>query len=451
MQRNYSEKHPSNQIEIEFTDKPITGFGGMVVLARFMEKLKVKSLLHSALPDQRTSPNALPVVDIVTAFFAAVAAGASRFAHIDRLRMDHVIENILDVKRIPSAATLTRYFGSFTQADVEVMSQGLGQWLFNRVKEKKGGYTLDLDSSVFTRYGEQQGAKKGYNPKKPGRLSHHPIFAVIAEKKIIANLWLRSGNTASISGAREFLEETLGKLPKHIKIKAVRADSGFHSQKFFSFLEKRKLNYIVAVRMDQRIQRFIAGAKDWQPFDEHRDITTISYKADTWDKHRAMVVVRERIREGKLNRGKTLKLFDIPAYTYSAVFTNIDDLEPLQVWRMYNQRADMENRLKEFRDDFNATGFCLDSFFGTEAVLRLIAFLFNLIALFKSAILLDTKPTLRTLRYSIITVGAVLGSCGRKKILRISARGKHRQHLKILIERILLLDQTKLQCSWKEA
>lgn len=40
-------------------------------------------------------------------------------------------------------------------------------------------FILDLDSIVITRYGEQEGAKKGYNPNKRGRLSHHPLIAFV--------------------------------------------------------------------------------------------------------------------------------------------------------------------------------------------------------------------------------------------------------------------------------
>ena len=49
-------------------------------------------------------------------------------------------------------------------------------------------FTLDIDSSVMTRYGEQEGAKKGYNPTKKGRPSHHPLIAFIADVKLVANL-----------------------------------------------------------------------------------------------------------------------------------------------------------------------------------------------------------------------------------------------------------------------
>jgi len=49
----------------------------------------------------------------------------------------------------------------------------------------------------MTRYGEQEGAKKGYNPSKKGRASHHQLIAFIADVKLVANMWLRSENTSS--------------------------------------------------------------------------------------------------------------------------------------------------------------------------------------------------------------------------------------------------------------
>ncbi len=50
------------------------------------------------------------------AFFAAVLTGAKRFAHVERLRTDAVVQAILGVPRMPSAMTLTRYLGGFGNA-----------------------------------------------------------------------------------------------------------------------------------------------------------------------------------------------------------------------------------------------------------------------------------------------------------------------------------------------
>ncbi len=115
MQTKFTLKSTTSQIQIEFTDKPITGYGGLIILARFFDKVGLRRLFEGALPDNRTSPNALPVVDIVISFLIAVAIGASRFAHVQRLRADKVLDYILGLKRIPSATTLTRYFGAFSQ------------------------------------------------------------------------------------------------------------------------------------------------------------------------------------------------------------------------------------------------------------------------------------------------------------------------------------------------
>jgi hypothetical protein len=68
---------------------------------------------------------------------------------------------------------------------------------------------LDCDSSVNTRYGSQEGAKKGYNAQKPGRASHHPLIAFVNDLKLVANFWLRSGDAHSAKNFEGFLEETL--------------------------------------------------------------------------------------------------------------------------------------------------------------------------------------------------------------------------------------------------
>jgi len=82
-----------------------------VAVMRYLEQLGVRQVLVQALPDGRTSPNQIPVRDIVLAFFATVLTGGCRFAHLERLREDEVVQSILGVTRMPSAMTLTRYFG----------------------------------------------------------------------------------------------------------------------------------------------------------------------------------------------------------------------------------------------------------------------------------------------------------------------------------------------------
>src|SRR5467141_4009027 len=134
------------------------------------------------------------------------------------------------------------------------------------------GYTLDLDSTVFERYGRQEGSLKGYNPRKHGRPSHHPLLAILAEAKLVQHAWLRSGNTASARGVIAFLAETLAKLPDDFRLYALRADAGFFVTEFLVELERRTLPYVIAVRMNPHLRRTVAGSSSgrlsptvWKP------------------------------------------------------------------------------------------------------------------------------------------------------------------------------------------
>ena len=186
---------PATSLELRYTGKPVSGWGGLLAVMRYFERRGVREVLQSALPDGRTSPNQIPVVDLVVAFLVAVLTGSRRFAHVERLRTDEVVQAILGLTRMPSAMTLTRYFGGFVRSQVEHLSEVFGQFMFGRLPRSALGATLDLDSTVFERYGRQEGSLKGYNPRQHGRPSHHPRLAILAEAKLVLHAWLRSGNT----------------------------------------------------------------------------------------------------------------------------------------------------------------------------------------------------------------------------------------------------------------
>ena len=332
--------------------------------------------------------------------------------------------------------TLTRYFGGLVRSQIEHLSEVLSQFGLRRLRAPALGAVLDLDSTVFERYGHQQGSLKGYNPRQHGRPSHHPLLAMLAEAKLVLHAWLRSGNTASARGVIAFLAETLAKLPDDFRLYALRADSGFFVTEFLVELERRTLPYAIAVRMNPHLRRTVAGIKQWTPFAHGLEAAETSYQAYGWQTPRRLVVVRETIRERPEARGR--KLLEVPGYTFHVLVTTLGH-DPVQTWRFYNSRAESENRIKELKQDFGADGFCLHSFDGTEAAFRLICFLFNLIADFKREVTQHEAPRLMTLRTRLLVIGAIRGADGRRQILRLGLRGRWRQRFAALLQRIAAL------------
>jgi hypothetical protein len=69
-----------------------------------------------------------------------------------------------------------------------------GSWILDNFKFDN--FILDIDSFVITKYGSQEGAKKGYNPAKKGHFSHHSLIAFVDDLKLVANMRLRSINNS---------------------------------------------------------------------------------------------------------------------------------------------------------------------------------------------------------------------------------------------------------------
>src|SRR5690606_31797606 len=71
---------------------------------------------------------------------------------------------------------------------------------------------LILDSTVVARYGmKQAGAERGYNPKKPGRPSHHPLVAYTDGGDCLGVRW-RAGSAHTADGAGEWLRALVRRL-----------------------------------------------------------------------------------------------------------------------------------------------------------------------------------------------------------------------------------------------
>jgi hypothetical protein len=189
-----------NKVKITFTRKKMTAYGGLSIMAAFFKQIRLKEAIEKAIPIRECSPNSTGVYSKIVMYFSMVYAGAERFAHVGYLGNKTVLAAMFGAKRIPDASTtLTRFFNKVRSMNyAETFSYGLWSYLSQLIQwEEIVEDWLTFDSTVLIRYGEQEGAKKGYNPKKHGRPSHTPLIAFLNRSKYVVHLWNRSGNVTS--------------------------------------------------------------------------------------------------------------------------------------------------------------------------------------------------------------------------------------------------------------
>src|ERR1700731_3436396 len=264
------------------TSRAVTPFGGVAVFIAYLRKVEFVEKVRQCMPIRWRSPNQIDPSVTFTAFLMAVLVGAKRFAHANWLRGDRALQALLGIDRFPSDDTIRNLFRRFSMGNVQRLFEPLAQWQMERVPLHSEGYTLDLDSTVFERYGQQEGSLKGHNPRKHGRPSHHPLLAVLAEAHLLLHGWLRSGNCGPARGVVEFLEEALALWGQRQKIRLVRADSGFFDDKLLSFLEQRLLPYIIVARLTPWVKRAAQRVEQWTMLDDDYAVGEFRIQLHGW-------------------------------------------------------------------------------------------------------------------------------------------------------------------------
>ena len=425
-------------MELEFVDNEITAYGGLAILKQLLTQSGfIKKLEDLPLPLQGSNRGYSPI-QLFVQFMAGVWCGANRFSHLDITRMDRSIQRMFGWDKMPEHKAFQRYFEKFDMATTYLVFGGLYRWFFDNLKFDN--FTLDIDSSVITRYGEQEGAKKGYNKHKPGRKSQHPIIAFVSEIEMVANFWLRSGNAHTANNFKAFLQETLSFFSSK-KIGLLRLDSGFYDKTIFDYLEQEDvaIDYIVAVPMYVSIQRKIAVQHTWLQIENGIEIAEFEYKAQDWIKGRRMIAVRQKIAKCPKAVGKQLSLFEddyeLNGYRYTCYVTTLKLSAP-DVWRLYRGRANCENRIKELKYDYGLDKMNQDGFDGTEACLLLMTIAYNFMSLFKQVIINDkVRNRLSTLRYKMLAIPAYIEEHSNKVIVKMALQMNRRAWIRKLWEK----------------
>jgi hypothetical protein len=422
--------------DLRFTDKEITAWGGMAIMKRMLDHLGFDEALTVVGLPQPKSNRGYRTEQLMSQFMLSIWCGANRFEHGEVTRHDPVLKRIFGFTRMANFKAVMRLFNKFTQETIESVMDSLYQLMFGQLSIN--GITLDLDSTVMTRYGTQEGAAKGYNPSKRGRLSHHPLMAFVANTRIIANCWLHSGNTSSAHNVQAFLSNTLHRLGDE-RVCLLRADSGFSDSAFLDSLEARQTHYVIALRQNKPLQRALVDAQDWWTLHDEAgkpvpgiELTRFRYQANAWSKPRWVIGIRQHIDQRATPKGKTLNLFaDDPVigrYRYSKLVTDLD-LPAVMVWRTYRGRADCENRIKELKHDFAADSFNMKDFWATEAALNTVMLAYNLRSLMRQVLLKSSavkhssntvQHMLETLRCKLSAKPVYLTTESRKTILNLA-------------------------------
>lgn len=407
-------------IQIEFTDQQLSPHAGTATFWSFLHQSGWRELVTKCLPHPMpTSNNALLPITKVLSFVQGLLCGAKKLTHVAYLRRDPMMPALLGIKRVPSQSTLTRFFQGFASAGKNLACfRPLFAWAMHKLPSKRGGYALDLDSTrLLHEDGHQDGVAVGYTRfgTKP---CLHPLLAIFSEVRLVAGFWLRSGNSACANNVEAFFLELWANLPTHLRVRVVRADSGFYSSALLHLWEKLKVKFIIVARLTQPVQSLLRHETRWLPTGiDGTEVAELDHREADVPATARFLAIRHRLKD-KTNRAGGKLLIDCPGYLYQVLVTNLPrTVPPVEVWRDYNGRAACENVIKELDAGYGLPQLVCQDFWATEAALSFGVLAHNLIVLFERKLGWQEAVTLGSLRYwMFVTAGVISEPQGQMTI-----------------------------------
>lgn len=433
------------EIRVRFQRKSYTSRGGLKALSRFAKWFGMRELVqkHLDLPKRQRKYSS---ADLLCAHLAMRCAGVRRISNSGQIAGDALVLELGGLEEFPSCDSLYDLLHLFAPGEEMMeeegvrrlaclveMHEGFVKAFFEKSplwkRRVQRVLTVDVDSHVQTVYGAQEGAARGYNPKKKGRVSYHPLVATISKLRMPIGGLYRRGDTNARSEIVEFFKLVMegirawGLSPVVIQL---RGDAGVVCEELLRLCEQAgNVRYAFSVPGNRALQARLWGLK-YREVSPGIEVSEFYHggPGTHWSTRRRIVVVRQS--EKHLGHSVQGRLFgDLPEYRFQLIVTNKRG-SAQAIWRFYNGRADSENTIKDLIEGVGMDAIPTGRFLANAANFHLVLIAQTFLSAYRAIVikpLSKTIPMVRTLWERFLYFGGQIVRHGRRVYLDLSRGG----------------------------
>ena len=221
-------RNRTRSVKITSTAHGLTSQAGLIPVVKYLDKIGFEKIVDKNVSHLRGDNADYHLSDVVLFTLVGMIGGATSMAKVTTVWSDSVLRKITGWIKVPVETTIVRIFKELNDEQIsqfEALPHTLrGQHWRRMHRSGKSNVGLkpvqwvDVDSTVDTVCGRQEGSAKGFNPKKKGARSYHPQLAFLADTKEILQAWFRTGNAYTSNGVVEFTKQLLAHLPNRMRI-----------------------------------------------------------------------------------------------------------------------------------------------------------------------------------------------------------------------------------------
>ena len=401
---------------VEFKEENTSSDGGLLLFNGIEKKLSLASGFASCLNDYRDFRYVKHTLSsILSQRMYQFAGGYDEVIASDKLNNDPTLKILCHDKnqRLSGSSTQNRIENNISISELHNIEEYKADIYLKRNNKRlkkmvKKGFPLviDLDPTHIITHGNQQlSLFNGYY----GSSCYLPMVICDGENGDLISSILRPGTKHATFLLPCILKRLFQKIEEeHPKIKfKIRADSGFQSSSFFKYLDsKSNVKYMISLISNSNLLQSVEGflKKARQKFKEKKETVLVfkefMYKSKSWDKPKRVIAQIE------INSHREKIRF---------LATNIKNQRPKQLKEDLNQRAGIENKIKELKNHLCPNLSC-SSFKANYFRLCVASFAFILFQELKKKIpdVKMSKSYVETLRNKLIKIAVKIKITTRK-------------------------------------
>ena len=201
-----SSRRSVKNIQICQGGQDLTARAGLIPVVKFLKKYGFASKIEQTLDHQRGTTRVYDAVDMILLPLDAIVGAARSKSSIVTVWNDLFLCHAAGWRRIQDETSFGRILCTFRQKNInemETLNHRIRASIWRKALRFGSSvvwvlprFVIDVDSTVKTVYGNQEGASVGYNPHKPGAASLSSAISILCRDK---------GNSSRLASKRRCL------------------------------------------------------------------------------------------------------------------------------------------------------------------------------------------------------------------------------------------------------
>ncbi|MCP4419608.1 MAG: IS1380 family transposase [Chloroflexi bacterium] len=330
----------------ETCSEQLSPFGGLLAMIKFFDLIGFKQIFHATYRAPARQPK-LGHYSMVVGLLMLLFIGFNRIWHFTYIRLDAILCGFFRLPKLPAASTFWRYMDSLginqAQSLLKLMSI-LRERAWRQLDLSYYRICIDIDTTVETLFGNQQGGRKGHNTRYRGKKGYRPVLCFIEQTREYLLGKLRKGETISGKQTAAVILQIKSHLPSCVRQVLIRADGEFQSWESVQAAKSCGFDFIIA---NKRCDPPFDPSGWYRPWKRKEiEYNSCVYQPIGWGSLCRFVAMRIPKTQSASNQPMQCALFDDDSYTYRIFCTSLSG-PAHKVVGQYDKRADVENLVGE--------------------------------------------------------------------------------------------------------